>query len=214
MMFTLQSLFNALAVIPSFDKGLIDSNNLTLSGDGSSLHIHASAFGHKVIESQDEEDNTHRYSAPEADIGWDSDKECFYLGYTFYNIANHSTFHNCDLSVYICIDKASRHDALSCITAAAQFLDMNPDIHPKNFYPDSAADSTAIYEYFHRHNITPVIDHNARNKSARQYDEKEHLNADGIPVCTASHTMIYDGYDPNIRRKKYSCPPACGKIAS
>ena len=67
MKFTLQSIFNALAVIPSFDKGVIYSNNLTLSGDGSSLHIPASAFGHKVIESQDEEDNKHRYSAPEAD---------------------------------------------------------------------------------------------------------------------------------------------------
>lgn len=214
MMFTLQSLFNALSVIPSFEKGLIDSDNLTLSADGSSLHIHASAFGHRVIESQDEEENTHRYSAPEADIGWDSDKECYYLGYTFYNIAYHSSVYNCDLPVFISIEKASRHDALSCITTAAQFLDMNPDIHPKYFCHDSAADSTAIYEFFHDHNITPVIDHNARNKTAKQYDEKEHLNTDGIPVCAAGHTMIYNGYDHGRHRKKYRCPLACGKITS
>lgn len=91
---------------------------------------------------------------------------------------------------------------------------MNPDIHPKYFCHDSAADCTAIYEYFHRPNITTLIDHNARNKATRQYDEKEHMTADGIPVYTAGHTMIYDGYDPNRHRKKYRCPLACGKIAS
>ena len=42
MMFTLQALFNALAVIPSIDSGFIDKNNLILSADGSSLHIHSS----------------------------------------------------------------------------------------------------------------------------------------------------------------------------
>ena len=83
MMFTLQSLFNALVVIPSFDKRLIDSNNLTLSGDGSSLHIHASVFGHKVEVPDIEGDKIYRFSAPEADIGWDSDLESFYLGFTF-----------------------------------------------------------------------------------------------------------------------------------
>ena len=59
-----------------------------------------------------------------------------------------------------------------------------------------------------------MIDHNARNKTAKQYDEKEHLNADGIPVCAAGHTMIYNGYDPGRHRKKYRCPLACGKITS
>ena len=87
MMFTLQALFNALAVIPSIDSGFIDKNNLILSADGSSLHIHSSPFGHKVLDG-DDSDNIYRFSAPDADIGWDSDLESFYLGYTFYNILN------------------------------------------------------------------------------------------------------------------------------
>ena len=185
MMFTLQSLFNALVVIPSFDKGLIDSNNLTLSGDGSSLHIHASVFGHKVEVPDIEGDKIYRFSAPEADIGWDSDLTSYYLGYTFYNIAYHSPVYNCDLPVFISIEKASRHDALSCISTAAQFLDLNPDIRPKHFCHDSAADSTAIYQYFHSNSIIPVIDRNPRRKTDKQYDEKEHLNEDGVPVCVA-----------------------------
>ena len=214
MMFTLQSLFNALVVIPSFDKGLIDSNNLTLSGDGSSLHIHASVFGHKVEVPDIEGDKIYRFSAPEADIGWDSDLTSYYLGYTFYNIAYHSPVYNCDLPVFISIEKASRHDALSCISTAAQFLDLNPDIRPKHFCHDSAADSTAIYQYFHSNSIIPVIDRNPRRKTDKQYDEKEHLNEDGVPVCAAGHPMIYHGYDPNRCRKKYRCPLAMGKIES
>jgi hypothetical protein len=86
MIYTLQSLFNALAVVPSSDMGFIDSEDLILSGDGSSLHIHSSPFGHKVQEDQNG-NPLFRYSAPDADIGWDSDLECFYLGYTLYNIS-------------------------------------------------------------------------------------------------------------------------------
>lgn len=214
MMFTLQSLFNFLVVIPSFDKGLIDSDNLTLSADGSSLHVHSSVFGHKVKDSEDENEKTYRFSAPDADIGWDSDLESYYLGYTFYNIAYHSSAFNCDLPVFISIEKASRHDALSCISTAAQFLDLNPDIHPKYFCHDSAADSLAIYQFFRLHNITPVIDRNVRRESKKDYSEKEHINENGIPVCCEGQEMIYFGYDVARGRKKYRCPLAMGKIDS
>lgn len=214
MMFTLQSLFNALAVIPSFDKGLIDSSNFTLSADGSALHIHASAYGHKVIDSDVEGALTHRFSAPDADIGWDSDLESYYLGYTFYNIAHHSSAFNCDLPLFISIEKASRHDALSCISCAAQFFDLNPDIHPKYFCHDSAADSTAIYQYFRTNNIIPIIDRNLRGKTDKEYVEKEHLDLNGVPVCSAGHAMIYCGYDHTRSRKKFRCPLAMGKISS
>ena len=52
-MFTLQAIFNSLAVIPSCDPGIIDSDNLVLSKDGSSLHIHSSPYGHKVKDGDD-----------------------------------------------------------------------------------------------------------------------------------------------------------------
>ena len=64
------------------------------------------------------------------------------------------------------------------------------------FCHDSAADSTAIYQFFYSNSIIPVIDRNPRRKTEKQYDEKEHLNEDGVPVCAAGHPMIYHGYDP------------------
>lgn len=72
LLVTMQSLFNAIAVIPSLDMGLIEPTNSTLSGDGSCLHVHAFCYGHKIQDALDS-NNNYNFSAPDADIGWESD---------------------------------------------------------------------------------------------------------------------------------------------
>jgi hypothetical protein len=211
MLFTLQSLFNAIAVIPSLDTGFIDSKDCILSGDGSSLHAHASVFGHKIKEGSDLDD-IYRYSAPDADIGWDSDLGSFYLGFTYYNIAYHNPSRNIDLPVFISLEKASRHDALTCLSASAQFFDMCPELHPKYMCLDSASDSLPIYQFFRQHNVIPVIDHNQRSHSTDPAAGQEYIDKDGIPVCACGMKMIPSGYDIQRCRKKYRCPLATGKI--
>ena len=207
IMYKLQSLFNSLAVIPSLDKGIINNDELILSGDGSSLHIHASRYPRKVKEGNDDED-IYRYSAPDADIGWDSDLGTYYLGYTFYNISYHSKENSIDLPVYINLEKASRHDALNCLSAFAQLFDMNEDLHPKYVCLDSASDANSIYQYFSLNNIISVIDHNKRriSKVKINNDGDEYIDSDGIPVCQNNERMHYFGYDIQRRRKKYRCP--------
>jgi len=211
MMFTLQSLFNALAVIPSLDTGFIDKDRLILSGDGSALHIHASRYGHQVLDGN-EEDPVFRFSAPDADIGWDSDLDSFYLGFTFYNISCHNPSRNIDLPVFISLEKASRHDALTSISAAAQLFDMNPDLQPLYMCLDSASDSLPIYQYYRLNHIIPVIDHNPRRDSSKADPEKNHLSKNGIPICDAGLEMINYGYDAQRCRHKFRCPLAMGKI--
>lgn len=115
-MFTLHTIFNALAVIPSCDPGIIDSDNLVLSKDGSFLHIHSSPYGHKVKDGDDTA-NTYRYSAP---------------------------------------------DALTTVSATAQYLDEESAPHPKYMCFDSASDSLPIYDYLRYSNIIPIIDRNPR----------------------------------------------------
>ena len=85
----MQFLFNAIAVIPSLAMGLIELANSTLSGDSSCLHVHASCYGHKVQDALGP-DNNYRFSAPDADIGWDSDLAQYFFGFTFYNISSHN----------------------------------------------------------------------------------------------------------------------------
>ncbi len=212
ILYKLQSLFNKLAVIPSLDKGMIDTEDLVLSADGSSLHIHASRYPRKVREGNDDED-IYRYSAPDADIGWDSDLESYYLGYTFYNVSYHSKENGIDLPVYISLEKASRHDALNCMSAFGQLFDMNEDLHPKYVCLDSASDANAIYQYFRLNHIIPVIDHNKRNESrVKMKQGEEYISNDGIPVCKSGNRMSYYGYDVQRSRKKFRCPLIMGRI--
>lgn len=212
MIYTLQSLFNALAVIPSSDMGFIESNNLILSGDGSSLHIHASPFGHKVKLDKDGNPLV-RYSAPDADIGWDSDLESYYLGYTLYNISYHNPHRSVDLPIYIDLEKASRHDALTTISASARLFDMNPDIHPRYMCFDAASDSLAIFQFFRHKNIIPIIDRNQRSAGDNPFD-KFKLNENGVPVCPNGTPMYDYGYDIQRKRRKFRCPLRMNKISS
>lgn len=212
-LYPLQLLFNQLAVIPSMDMGFIDQKNLILSGDGSSLHIHASKYGHKVIKDGKDDDNIYRYSAPDADVGWDSDLNVPYLGFTFYSIDYHNKAMKTDLPVFIDQEKASRHDALNCISSSARMLDINPDLRPKYMCLDSASDANAIYQFYQHNHIIPVIDHNQRrDKNKKVIPETEHLDSDGTPICSNGTRMTYAGYDNKRFRKKYRCPLITGKI--
>lgn len=212
MLYRLQSMFNSIVVNPSLDKNYINDDNLVLSGDGSAVHIHASSNPKKVKDGNEDE-AIYRVSAPDANIGWDSDLGMYYLGYTFYNISYHNSKLGYDLPIYITIDKASKHDAPTSIEAFAQLLNLNKSIHPKYVCLDSASDAMPIYQFMHLNNIIPVIDHNKRTKKESSNND-EYINQDGIPVCKNKCNMIYYGYDATRERKKYRCPLAMEKITS
>lgn len=124
--------------------GLIEPANSSFSGDSSYLHIQAFCYGHKVQDALDS-DNNYRFSAPDADIGWDSDFAQYFFGFTFYNISFHNPSLHIDLPVFIALEKASRNDALNRVSATDQILDINPDLKPKYMCLDSASDNNSIY---------------------------------------------------------------------
>ena len=75
---TLQQLFYEVAVLPSIQCGLISTDNLTVSGDGTAVHTHANSRGHRLNPDPSEpyNPNTPRhFSDPDASWGWDSDLE-------------------------------------------------------------------------------------------------------------------------------------------
>lgn len=208
----MEKLFSLLVVKPSIEKGLIPTEHLVLSGDGSSLHIHANAFGHK-IDNPEDDDHAYRYTAPDADIGWDSDIGVDYFGYTMYNISVYNKLFAIDLPVFITQRTASQHDSLTTITAAAHFFDINPDIHPEYMCYDSASDSVHIFEYFRKKGIIPIIDWNQRRSDPKNpYVDYEFVNENGIPVCMNGIEMCKDGYDKSKMAAKFRCPLATGRI--
>lgn len=111
LLFTIQSLFNAVAVIPSLDMGQIKPANSTLPDDGLCLHIHTSCYEHKVKDTTDS-DNHYHFSPPYADIGWDTDLvQYFFLS-----------------------GKKAQHSALTCVSATVQMFDINLDLKSKYMF--------------------------------------------------------------------------------
>lgn len=211
--FILQRFMAQLAVTPSMDMGFIDTASLIISGDGTCLHIHVSQYGHRAKGVDENETNAYRYGNINADIGWDSDLEKFYFGHTLHNTSVHNPSKGIDLPIFITLEKASQHDALTTITSVARLLDLYPEIHPRFACYDSASDSTAIYQYLRYKNIIPVIDLNRRKKD-NPYSSFESLDENGIPVCRNNIQMARNGYDRTRMRTKYRCPLAMGRIDS
>jgi len=209
--YSMERIFQCIAVQPSIDLGLINEKGV-FSGDGSALHIHSNPYGNKVPNPADEQ-HSHRYTAPDADIGWDSDLGVWYLGYSLYNISYHNQERAIDLPVYLTLQYASTHDALTTISSTARFLDLNPSIKPEYMCFDSAMDSYHIYEYLRHLHIIPIIDWNKRRSGSKNpYAAYEGINENGVPVCMAGYEMIRDGYDKVKMATKYRCPLKMGKV--
>ena len=80
---TLENVFEQLVVRLSFEKFV--KGKFTLSDDGTSVHIRSNRYGH-VVKNPVDKQHTHRYTAPDAGIGGDSDEGRYYLGFTMFTI--------------------------------------------------------------------------------------------------------------------------------
>lgn len=179
---------------------------------GSCVHIHSNSYGHTVKDAPDPDKN-YRYSAPDADIGWDSDLETWYFGYSMYNISNHNPVYKTDLPVYISLGYASTHDSLTSITSVARMLDLNPDLLPSYICFDSAMDFMNIFRFLRNKTITPIVDINNRHcGSDNPYAAYENIDVDGTPLCAAGHRMSRDGYDNSKMATKFRCPAVLSKV--
>ena len=208
-LYTLQSLMNSLVVAPSADMGLIPESGLKVAGDGTCLHVHASPNGHRADKTVSDSDTPNvRYSCIDGDWGWDSDLENWYFGFTLFNISCHNPRLKVDLPLFLTLVKASQHDSLTAVSAIAQFMDMNPDLHPSYALFDSAMDALPFYSFLLKNHVVPIIDQNKRSTA----DKQKRLDENGVPVCDGGFSMVKFGYDKSRYRIKYRCPLVLGKI--
>jgi len=189
-------------------KGLIDTEKLSLAGDGTPVVTSARIRKKRTCSCREQgisDCNCDRYfSQPDCDIGWDSSRDCFYHGFDLYMLTASDS--ESDLPVFPLLSPASRHDSqgfLHCFFSMKAFL---PDFNIQKLLLDSAHDAMPIYEYCAHNNITPFIDLNAKRGAKVKYKDDFTVGADGVPVCRAGRKMNHDGAEKRKHRVKFRCP--------
>lgn len=213
----LQELFDLIAVQPSLELGLIPKENLTVSGDGTSVHCHSSKYGVKVCNCKNEGifdcKCNRRFPDTDARIGWDSSPALWYYGYTLYTLAVYNPKYKIDLPVCLRFVGANRHDSITGIVTLAEFRALSPNLKVHNLCFDSANDNYPTYELCREWHIQPFIDLNRKRGADPKYPTHLTINDYGIPTCTGGHLMVHNGYCKGRRRHKWRCPLNCKKIS-
>lgn len=211
----LQKLFSIAAIVPSMELGLIDPDNLTVSGDGTCIHSHANPYGHRVCNCAEsgifDYSCPHHYSDPDASWDWDSDLNTYFYGHTLYMLSWHNEQYQTDLPLHIRFFDAQRHDSVSSIASLAEFRNLNQGLQIKNICLDSAHDNYPTYKLCKEWNLAPFIDLNSNRGRPESIPKHLHIDFDGTPLCSAGFRMVYWGYIPKRHDCKWRCPVVCGK---
>ena len=198
-------IFKDVFLMHSADLGLIDMNNLVLSGDGTEVVTSARNRYRKLCGCTDKKCSCNRwYSQPDTDCGYDSSRHKFYYGYDLYMMTAADSDN--DLPVFPLLNRASMHDSFGlCYTyqAMSAFL---KEANVTEVLLDSAHDVMAIYKFCQENSIAPIIDLNERGGVSFKYKDTYTIGKDGVPVCQSGLKMTRDGFEKNRMRYKFRCP--------
>jgi len=175
-----------------------DLKKFSVAMDGSCLNSGASHHGVKVCNCRSNGIYNckcpRRYSDPDARWGWDSYHEQYFYGDTLFNTAASDSPY--DLTVYLRIAQAPRHDSILTIFALSEFRKLYPNLPIKNFLADGAMDNYPTYRLLSKWGIIPFIplDSNARVDYTKPhpgilcFDDKNH------PICMGGIPYKHCGF--------------------
>lgn len=208
----LQQLFYVLAVLPSLEAGVIPSEHLTVSGDGTCVHTHTSPKGHHLTGrdgsvSDDEWFSAPRhYSDPDASWGWDSDLNKHFFGFTLFHLSCHNPQLHTGVPILLRFTSARRHDSVNFLVAFNEMQSFMPDIQPENICLDSAMDNHPTYELLNKRGIRPFIDLNSRRGRPKSIPDTITIDKDGTPLCQEGLRMVPNGSDLSRGDLIWRCP--------
>lgn len=208
----LEDLLLKAAIIPSARRGMLgDLDRLVLCGDGSALVSGAGCYGKPSCQCRRQGiykcDHPRFYSDHTANWGWDSYREVFYFGHTFYqHIVN---FGSHDLPVHVHLGQASESDHTLSLKSLDRFLKAAADnslaLTISAAVYDAGHDGGGNYEYLLAKRIDPAIALNPRHGSPQPSGNSQLINAAGIPICSAGLPMRRHSSTPN-HRIIFNCP--------
>jgi Transposase DDE domain len=211
---TLEDILISCAIIPSAKRGMLgDTSKLNLCGDGSALPSGANSNGKPSCDCHKNGiykcNHDRYYSDATANWGYDSYRECYYFGHSYYqHIINYNGH---DLPMHVSIASASETD----FTQSMKDLDrLNKALKEhaldwgiSHVVYDAGHDSLGNYEYLMENHITPVIALNPRKGThPSPSGSAQKVNDDGIPVCKSGMLMRRHYYDKKKHKIVYNCP--------
>ena len=189
----------------SASYGLLgDPSKLSISADGTSV-VTASLLRKKKL---NDNDLFAHYYQPDTDVGWDSSRNKFYVGYDLYMLTACNSKN--DLPIYPTLNKASRHDSVSLLLTLNEFHHRFDICLVDKILLDAAHDAKAIYELLNKLDIDAFIDLNKRTKFNFEGKSDITFSDLGIPICSQNIEMKSNGFDYTQNRKKWRCPKAKG----
>lgn len=212
----LKEVFYTLFVPRSIALGLIDLQNLCVTGDSTKLLTYANPHGKRICACPKDKpcSCTRRYQDPLARWGWDSYRECFVYGHGLYELCAYSLDHTVQLPLVLSLYDANRHDSVLGLAALHEAVDiLHLPIKVATF--DKASDALGFYQLGYEHwELSLVIPLNGRNQGHFTYPPAQ-LDEHGIPHCAAGLPMAYWGNCYDRKRLKWRCPlKASRKTAS
>jgi hypothetical protein len=210
---TLEDILITCAIIPSAKRGMLgDTSKLNVCGDGSALPSGANPHGKPSCECHKNGiykcNHDRYYSDATANWGYDSYRECYYFGHSYYQ---HIVNHNGHEPIHVSIANASETDYTLSMKdfdrLKKSLKEHNLDWKISHTIYDAGHDSMGNYEYLLDDNITPVIVLNTR--SGVHYSPSgsaEKVSNDGIPICKAGMLMRRHYYDKKEYKIVYNCP--------
>jgi hypothetical protein len=205
----------------SGEMGLLGNvEKLSIAGDGTHVKTGASPYGKKICDCPkfiikngakvfNKCECSRKFSDSNAVWGWDSYREQWVYGYSFYELATADT--KFDLPIFFIQTQANRHDSVSGPIA----LDIVNKLLPGNyniaeFMADSAHDNMPTYKLLQKLGIEAFIALNERNTGNFTYKQFP-INEQGVPICPAGQAMIYCGNCYGRMRTKWRCPLKASK---
>lgn len=215
----MQQIFAKVGVEPTAKDGLYgDTNDISISGDGTCVNSGGSHYGKKVCDCVKNGnyncDCPRKFSDTNARWGWDSYHGQYFYGHTKYILSTYNKKLKCDLPIYLRMVEAQRHDGVSAIVALVESRELYPEFTFTSFIGDGAHDNYATYELLDKWNMAAIIPLNETNKGNFKYPPHLKINEKGTPICMAGNEMIYWGSMRDRRRLKWRCPLVLGKVKS
>lgn len=203
----LQQFFYLVAVVPSIECGLVPSENLTVSGDGTAVHTHASPRGHRSKYAPVSGDTAPRhFSDPDASWGWDSDLDKYYYGYTLFQFSCYNSELHTDVPLLLRFTSARRHDSVNALVAFHEMEKHMPGLSIKNMCFDSAMDNLPTYTLLKDRKISAFIDLNSKCGRPKTIPDTIKIDKNGTPVCQEGYQMRPNGYDNSKGCLMWRCP--------